>query len=601
MTDKPAPAKDAGRTDSTGQKRPHATLDLKATEVRPQAPVPDAAAPAPAAAASSSAASSSGGSVAGPATSATAVQPAASGTQSAAKDPAAAKDAAAVKDPAAKAPGAFSGGSSSAKPEPQNGAAKTTVKAAPTSRERTGSGVGRFLSHFAAGVIGGGVVYAGAALLERGGLPFGQQGASSLTERVAALESLSREGGAMVSDAGTKIADMERRLAALDEAHGALRSETQSLTDAAKTGDGANAERLQRLEDQLSMMAAGAQGSDGRVPQLAAITGKISDVETSLRSQIDALRNSLPDDVEQRVAAAQSTSEAAKSAMARLDRELAQVRTDQARVDQRAEATKAETDRLAAAVTAAKEETGKLSSTLNELRSSIDAQLKSTVKPADVSAAVDPVAGKLAALQQSVQDVVKSEESRKENAERIVLSLELSNLKRALDRGAGHGYAAELEEVRKASAGQLDLAALERFRETGVATAAELKEEFRPLMNAVIDADIEPADGSVIDRLLAGAKSVVRVRKINHEAGDTSVEAIVARIEAALAQGRLGNVLTEARSLPQRAQTPLDDWLIKVTARDSVDEAIASVESRLKASLAGEPPAVPAAADPAKN
>jgi hypothetical protein len=149
--------------------------------------------------------------------------------------------------------------------------------------------------------------------------------------------------------------------------------------------------------------------------------------------------------------------------------------------------------------------------------------------------------------------------------------------------------------VRKASAGQLDLSPLERFKDTGVATLTQLKAEFRPLMNAVIDADLDPADGSVIDRLLAGAKSVVRVRKVSHEASDTSAEATVARIEAALNDGRLGDVLLQANTLQQRARVPLDDWLIKVTARDTVDKAITAVEDKLKASLSGAPDAAPPA------
>ena len=46
MIDKPDPAKDAGRADAPGAKRPHATLDLKATEVKPPLAAQDASAQA---------------------------------------------------------------------------------------------------------------------------------------------------------------------------------------------------------------------------------------------------------------------------------------------------------------------------------------------------------------------------------------------------------------------------------------------------------------------------------------------------------------------------------------------------------------------------
>jgi hypothetical protein len=206
---------------------------------------------------------------------------------------------------------------------------------------------------------------------------------------------------------------------------------------------------------------------------------------------------------------------------------------------------------------------------------------------------VSPLTSKIAEIEQSVQTIASNEQGRQQNAERIVLSLELSNLKRALDRGQGQGYAAELAEVQRASAGQLDLAPLERFKETGVATPSELKAQFRPLINQVIDADLEPADGSVIDRLLAGAKSVVRVRRVSHDAEDTSTEAVVARMEAAIDEGRLGDVLAQAKLLPEHARVPIEDWLVKVTARDTVDQAIAAVDAKLKASLSGAPEPAP--------
>jgi hypothetical protein len=572
MIDKPDPAKDAGRTDAPGAKRPHATLDIKATEVKP-------ATPAAAQSASTSAASSTpGGSPTG---TSSAGGSSASGAASA--------KASGTADASAKAsaPNAGPKATSPAKPEPKPAG--------------SGSGSG-FFSHLAAGVIGGAVVYAAAAFLGPNWLPgVRTDDTSGLAARISALESAPREGADLsaldariggVEERAAKIDEIERNLAALRDAQGALEAETKSIGTAVQQGDGeANAERLAKLEQQLSMIASGSSGASGNVQQLAAISGKISDIESSLAD----LRKTIPAEVDQKLAAAAAASEAAKSAALRLDRELSQVRTEQARGTQKAEAAKADADRIAATVDAAKEEVARLASAVGELRSSVDSQLKAFAKPADVSAAVGPVNSKLAELEQNVQTIVSNEQSRKQNAERIVLALELSNLKRALDRGQGQGYAAELEEVRKASAGQLDLAPLERFKDRGVATPAELKAEFRPLINAVIDADLEPADGSVIDRLLAGAKSVVRVRKVSHEADDTSTEAIVARMEAALNDGRLGDVLAQAKTLPQRARVPIEDWLIKVTARDTVEQAIAAVEAKLKASLSGAPePAAPA-------
>lgn len=590
MIDKPDP-KDAGRTDGPGVKRPHVTLDLKATEVRP-----------PAQASTSSSGSGSTGAPSSSASSSASSQGASSAGSSASPPAPGAPTASGAAKPAG-ASSAADAASKSATPgtAPKATAAKPEPSSAPT---RNGSSGGGFFSHLLAGLVGGGLVYGGATLL---GLP-GQTGTSDLATRVAALEAAPKESvnvgalDAKIGDAESRLAKLEElqaSVAALRETQSALQAETKSLAEAAQSGNGAaSAEKLAKLEEQLSMIASSASSADGRVPQLAAITGKISDLETSLASQIASLRKGLPADVEQRISATAEASEAARAGTSRLDREVAQLRTDQARGAQQAEGQKAIMDRLSAAVEAVKEESAQLSSVVGELRSSVDSQLKSMARPADVTAAIGPVNTKIAEIEQNVQSVVKSEQSRKQDAERIVLALELSNLKRALDRGQGQGYAAELAEVRKASAGQLDLAPLEQFKDTGVASVAQLKSEFRPVMNAVIDADLEPADGSVIDRLLAGAKSVVRVRRVSLDEGDTSTEAIVARIEAALNDGRLGDVIAEAKTLPQRAQPPIEDWLAKVKARQSVDQAIATLDDRLKASLSGSAAATPPPAEP---
>lgn len=592
MIDKPDP-KDAGRTDAAGAKRPHATIDLKATEVKPPSQ----------AAAASSASSSSASSVPPTGSSALGDKPASSAT-SATTSPA---DKSAAKDAPAGSAAKPATPDATAKPDMSKAGSPKTSTAAPSDPKAASGSSGGFFSHLAAGIVGGALVYAGAAYL--GLAPSQGDQTAQLQTRIAALESASKQGSD-VEALSAKVGDAESRLAKLDEltqtmtqlrdAQGTLQAETKALTEAAQRSDAAvEAERIAKLEEQLKLIASASEGAQGNVPQLAAISGKISDLESSLNGQMADLRKSFPADVADRISSVHETSEAARSAAQRLDRELSQVRMDLARGAQASDTTKASTDRLTAALEATKEETAKLSNSVGELRSFVNSQIKAFAKPEDVTAAVNPVNAKLAEVEQSVKGVVSSEQTRRENAERIVLSLELSNLKRALDRGTGYG--AELEEVRKASNGKIDLGPLDRFKDTGVSTPAQLKAEFRPLINAVLDADVDPADGSVIDRLLSGAKSVVRVRKVNPDSNDMSTEAIVSRIEAALNEGRLSDALALAKSLPQRSRAPLDDWIIKVTARDTVDQAIAGVETTLKASLSGSAQAAPATPAPVQN
>ncbi len=310
------------------------------------------------------------------------------------------------------------------------------------------------------------------------------------------------------------------------------------------------------------------------MPQLAQITGKLSDLENALNTATTTLRRDVAKDVETRVVAANEASEAARSGAQRIDRELAGVKTETARIGQR-------TQSLELSLKSLSEDAGGMKMALDALKGDLGAR----AKPDDVKAALAPVATRIEALEKNVQGVVRGEQDRNVTAERIVLSLELAGLKRVLDRGGR--FANELAAVKKLAAGKLNLTALEAAQNDSLPTLAALGTEFRTLANAMLDADAEPSDAGVVDRLLSGAKSIVRVRKVNHSAGDTSAEAVIGRMEAAVKDGRLGDVLEGAKSLPVKVAAPAQGWLKKVEGRYSVEKALADIEAQLKGSLAG--------------
>lgn len=550
MTDKPDPAKDAGRPDSPGAKRPHATLDLKATEVKsPESGASSVAATSGKPSGSSSAHASS----------------ASSGAASSSGKPSSPSGSAPKADAAA----------SGAKPGAKANAAGDGI----THRR------GGVLSHLTAGVLGGAIAYAGAALLGPGGSQ-PTPSTSELEARLDTVETALRETadlGAKLDAAESRLAkidDVEQRVTALDEAQAKLEAGLQA---GANAGDAASAERVAELEERLAMIADGTGGAGGAVPDLSAITGKLAELEKTVHERTQDA--ALPAETETRLTAALEAGEAAKAANERLAREIEDVRIGQSAAARDAGTAKTEVERLADAFKDVRRETERLQGAVSDLRASLDASLKTVARPGDVTAALGPVTSKIAELEQNLGSVVAREDSRRENAERIVLALELANLKRAI--GRGDGYTAELAAVEESAGGELDLTALERFKGTGVPTREELQAEFRPVMNAAIDAETLPDDGSIIDRFMAGAKSVVRVRKVNHDPSDTSAEAVVSRMEAALDAGRLADVIKEAEKLSPKARAPMEDWLLKVTARESVDRAIARVEDRLKASLSG--------------
>ncbi len=551
-------------------KRPHATLDLKATDVTP--------APKPAEAKAGE-------------------KPDASTASSTASSSAAANAKAAEAKADAKAGEAKPGAASNAgvKAEDRKTQASTSPPVAPARPARSGGGI---FSHLLAGIAGGVLAFGlGDWAAPQLGIATSTQElrteTAQLQQRLASLEKT-----AGTTDADVKLVKAEERLAALEGKAATLGSaQTQIANDTKAAIDKLSSEtlsaetqqRLNALDDRLATiakMAEESQGGGNSVAQITALTGKLAAVQSALGKEIDAVRKVVPQNVEPRLAELSEQAEAAKAGTQRADTEIANVKTDAARLGQRIETLKADSDRAGATVKVLQEETAHLTSGFADLKATVAAQVKG-----GVGEAISPVSKKIAVLEQGLQSVVKSEADRRTNAERIVVSLELANLKRLID--GGQNYAAALTEVRKASSGKFDLDALERFKDTGVPTIANLQRDFRPVANAILDAAETPATGGVFDKLVAGAKSVVRVRNLNPSPADKSAEAVVARMQVALSEGNLGDVLTYANELPSAASVPAQDWLANVKARHAVDHAIGEVERQLKSSL------TQAAAEPA--
>ncbi len=582
------------KNDPAQPKRPYATLDLKATEIK-VTPIGEKVPPA--ASAASGAAGSATTPTPAPASTYAAFQ--ASGfppAVAAKKDTSAAKPSAPPSAATSTPTGATSSAASSTTTtqlaQPAAAASSTPSATQPTVVVKKRGG---FFSHLAASIIGGFVALAGAdwaiPQLQQLGLqqylPLLGASRGADGQRLAKLERQLAAG-----DLSTQLKNAEIRLAALEktadvipgiaQSQSRLVAETKAALASAASDAGApdQIERLTKVEDKLKALTdAGANDpAAGRLEQLAALTGKVADLETSMSTQLTALRKSVAGDVEARIIAATEASEAAKSGTQRIDRELAGIKTDSARLNERLEAGKAQADRAMENLKQAQQDSAALKASLETLKSSV-------AKPSDVTSAVTPVTEKLVTLEANLQNVLNAEEDRRSNAERIVLSLELQNLKRALDRGQKYGP--ELAEVRKVSNGKLDLAVLEKFKDHGVPTLPDLARDYRATANSLIDADADAAEGSVVDRLIAGAKSVVRVRKVSHNADDKSAEAIAGRMEIALKEGRLPDIIEEAKALSSKAKDAAAPFLEKVAARASVDSSVAQIETKLKSSLSG--------------
>jgi hypothetical protein len=286
-------------------------------------------------------------------------------------------------------------------------------------------------------------------------------------------------------------------------------------------------ERLARLEEGL---AAAAPAKEAGQPQQGALVARLAQLEKSLRETSDKVTESL----------------------SRLDADLAARRADSVG----------------------------LADKLGALRQETEQQLQGTARAGDVA----PILTRLAAMDKDLKALLGGEVDRATSATRLILGLELTNLQRAIDRG--DAYSAELARLRKAAGNTLDLTGLERHMRDGAPSLQDLAAAFPAVANAMLDAEQSAPDASLLDRLLAGARSVVHIRKIGHASGDNSAEAVIERMQAALRQGRLGEALEQAKALPPRAERAGEEWIGRAQARLAVDAAMSELEAAVKASLA---------------
>lgn len=551
----------AGSSGGAG-KKPYATLDLKATEVK--------VSPGKSSAAAQSAAGSE------------VPRPAAAGSY--------------AEEPKKSDAKATLGAGKYDKPtydKPGASAASSAASAARAAKSEEPSVVvqkrGGVFSHLAAGIAGGALAFA-AVLWALPQLEM-QNGADAkiadLSQRLATIEK--NESAAPpppdLSGIQAKIAGLEnatQKIPSLIEGQTRLVAETKAAlaSAASDAGQPQLIERIGKIEDRLKAMAdAGVNDPNAtRIEQIAGLTGKVSDLETSLATQLTALRTNVTKDVESRIQSATEAAETARAGTQRIDKDVAGLKTDGVRMEEEIAALKSTTDHVAADLKVTQDQLGSLQTALDGLRTA-------AAKPADISAAVQPIDQKIAALDKSVQAVVEGDAARKESAQRVVLALELQNLQRALD--SGQSFSAQLADVKKVAGPKFDLSALEKLQDTGVPTLPELTKEFRTAADRAIDADSEPQDASVVDRLWAGAKSVVRVRRIDLKSDDKSTEAVVGRMQVALADGRLGEVMDQGKELSPKAQDAMRPFLDKVAARVSVETALQNLNSQLKSSIAG--------------
>jgi hypothetical protein len=288
--------------------------------------------------------------------------------------------------------------------------------------------------------------------------------------------------------------------------------------------------RVARLEGSMNALAEAAK-EGGSVPDAAALDAKIGDLEQRLQGKIDSA-----------LAAQQGEST-----------------TDLKDLQKEVEALKAKLGALAEAHLAG--DTSDLAPQLTTLDQRI-AKLEATLP--ELSTAID-----------------RSSASAKSGAAAIAFA----NLRNAV--AAGRPYAAELAALKSLVPDPGDLGALPGHAETGIPTVAALADTLTKLAETSAAPTPVPAQTSILDSMMASAKSAISIRRIGADATGDEPAAVLARAEAALNQGDLAAAIKEVESLPAQERDPFAGWLADAQARASANDTLSKLESTVLVSLGG--------------
>ena len=134
------------------------------------------------------------------------------------------------------------------------------------------------------------------------------------------------------------------------------------------------------------------------------------------------------------------------------------------------------------------------------------------------------------------------------------------------------------------------LAPLDAVAETGAATDEALVAGFASVENGIVTAAAPVTTGTMMDRLMANAQSLVKVSRTGAAAGDDA-GAVASRIAAALKSGDLTAAQTVWGALPEASRARSAEWADKLRARVAADAAAHMVRRSAIEALAAAVPA----------
>lgn len=390
--------------------------------------------------------------------------------------------------------------------------------------------IGALFTHALAGLAGGLAVL---AALIWGYLPVGtpQQDASidTIETRIAALESAPKS-----PDNAAALEALQSRLATLESVSGEAAA---PAVDPAEVK--ALAAQVAEMQQSLKSMAEAAKDG-GSVSDAAAISRQVAEAEQRLDSQI---KSKVETEVRSALAGVQASGAD--------DETVAALKSDVSALDAKLKAL--------TAATMSADEGSKLKPEISALQRRLN-EIETT----------------LPALEQALD--AENAQTRKAN-----LTIAYSGLRDAVN--SGRPYAPELAAMTALSADTNDLEDLAEYEHTGIPTVPMLASSFAKLREQALAAQPE-AEQDLFGRLLGGAQSLVKVKRIGEEADGTGPNAILARADAKLQAGDLQEAVMEVEKLKGPQAKTFGPWIDDALARLDANTALQRLQEALLVSLA---------------
>jgi hypothetical protein len=204
-----------------------------------------------------------------------------------------------------------------------------------------------------------------------------------------------------------------------------------------------------------------------------------------------------------------------------------------------------------------------------------------------ITALRDQIASNAQALNESQTRLTEAERKIEEPRSDVEMAraIALAGLKTAIDRGGP--FLSELDALKSVSPEDPAIAPLSRTASAGLLSRSDLSRDFSKISNDILTAINQPEVGEGwTDRLIASAKSLVKVRPVGNVEGETP-EAIVARVENKLQNGDLKGASLEWETLPEAGKTASADFAQALKNRIEAEELVAGALSKTVAGNGG--------------